>query len=451
MFVCRKLVFSCALAGLLPAFTSSSVEAAQEVAVIDTAATYRADVLCGNSPSTDYLGGGATPGCEGESLRYGDRNRLWCSAEFLLWWIKQGQVPPLATAGTLDSLGALGPGTVTLFGGDQDYGERLGGRFTIGYWLDSCRTRGIEASYFYLGGPSDNFSFSSSDLPDSLVLARPFFNVITGLEDSQLISFPDITSGDIRISSNSQLQGAEFNFVCNSYCCCSGGCQTDSCQTGCCQTDSCCKSGRRVDLIAGFRYLGLDEGLFITENLTILPTAPSPPFVPGEIITVADGFGTRNSFYGGQIGARGEWSRGRWFVNVLGKLALGDTRQEVRISGTTDFADPGFAPVRQQGGLLALPTNIGSYSRDQFSVVPEIGINVGRQVTDRLRVFAGYTFLYWSNVVRPGDQIDVGVNPTQIPTSAGPGTLVGEARPAFAFHNTDLWAQGVNLGLELNW
>ena len=136
---------------------------------------------------------------------------------------------------------------------------------------------------------------------------------------------------------------------------------------------------------------------------------------------------------------------------MLGKVALGATHQEVRISGTTDFTDPGVAPVRQQGGLLALPTNIGSYSRDQFSVVPEIGINVGRQVTDHLRLFAGYTLLYWSGVVRPGDQIDFGVNPTQLPTPTGPGTLVGEARPAFAFRNTDLWAQGVNLGLELNW
>jgi hypothetical protein len=138
-------------------------------------------------------------------------------------------------------------------------------------------------------------------------------------------------------------------------------------------------------------------------------------------------------------------------VNVLGKVALGDTHQEVSVNGTTDFVDPGVAPVRQQGGLLALPTNIGVYSRDQFSVVPEIGFNIGRQLTDHLRLFAGYTLLYWTNVVRPGDQIDSGVNPTQLPTATGPSPLVGDARPAFAFHNTDLWAQGINLGAEFRW
>jgi hypothetical protein len=450
MFVWRKPILLCVFAGLLSAFAPSSVDAAQEVAVTDTTVTNRADVVCENCGSPDCLGCGAAPGCEGEFCRYGNGNRLWCSAEFLQWWIKQGQVPPLATVGTVNSLGALGPGTTTLFGGDLNYGERLGGRFTIGYWLDSCQTRGIEASYFFLGGPSDNFSASSSDLPGSLLLARPFFNVNSLLQDSQQVSFPDIINGSIGISSNSQLQGAEFNLVCNRCCCCNDCCQTDSCQTDSCQTDCCYQSGHRVDLIAGFRYLGLNEDLHIAENLTFLPTAPSP-FVPGETITVVDGFGTRNNFYGGQIGARGEWCRGRWFMNVLGKVALGDTHQEVRISGTTDFTDPGVPTVRQQGGLLALPTNIGSYSRDQFSVVPEIGINVGRQLTDHLRVFAGYTLLYWSSVVRPGDQIDFIVNPTQLPTSTGPGTLVGEARPAFAFHNTDFWAQGINLGLELRW
>jgi hypothetical protein len=391
----------------------------------------------------------APPGRQGEFSFYGNGNRLWCSAEFLLWWIKQGNAPALATSGTLDSLGALGPGTTTLFGGDLNYGERLGGRFTIGYWLDSSQTHGIEASYFFLGGPSDNFSASSADLPDSLLLARPFFNVITGLQDSQLVSYPGIISGTVGISSSSQLQGAEFNLVCNRCSCCNNCCPTDCCPTDCSLTDHFYKSGRHVDLIAGFRYLGLNEDLGITENLTTLATAPSPPFVPGEMITVADGFGTRNNFYGGQIGLRTEWRRGSWFVNVLGKVALGDTHQEVRINGTTDFTDPGVALVRQQGGMLALPTNIGNYSRDQFSVVPEIGFNVGRQMTDHLRVFVGYTLLYWSNVVRPGDQIDFGVNTTQLPTPTGPGTLVGEARPAFAFRNTDLWAQGINFGVEI--
>ena len=41
-------------------------------------------------------------------------------------------------------------------------------------------------------------------------------------------------------------------------------------------------------------------------------------------------------------------------------------------------------------------------------------------------MFGGYSFMYWSNVVRPGDQIDRNLNPNLIPTSA---TFGGPATP----------------------
>jgi hypothetical protein len=96
------------------------------------------------------------------------------------------------------------------------------------------------------------------------------------------------------------------------------------------------------------------------------------------------------------------------------------------------------------GGFLALPTNMGHFDRDHFAVVPEFGLHFGYQVTDHVRAFAGYTFLYWDNVVRPGNQIDLTVNPSQVP----PHTLVGAPRPAFAFQGSDFWAQGLDFGLE---
>ena len=375
------------------------------------------------------------------STYYGNNNRFWGGAELLLWWLKPGHTPPLVTSGTTASLGAIGPGTTTLIGGNQNSDPQLGGRFTLGGWLDSGRTIGIEGSYFFLNGPSNNFSTSGTGAPGSSVLARPFINAITGLQDSQLIAFPGVTSGTAQVSSSSQFQGAQLNGIWN-LCCCES-----CCQTGCCQAAAGELTGYRVDMIGGFRYLNLNENLVITENITVLPTAPAP-FVPGSTIVVTDRFETRNSFYGGQIGARAEWWRGRWFANMSGSVALGDSHQEVHISGTTDFTNPGGPTVRQQGGLLALPTNIGNYSRDQFAVVPEIGFNVGRQLSNNVRVFVGYTLFYWSSVVRPGDQIDPVINPTQLPTPTGPGTLVGPARPAFTFHDTDLWAQGINFGVE---
>src|SRR5205807_3112524 len=141
------------------------------------------------------------------------------------------------------------------------------------------------------------------------------------------------------------------------------------------------------------------------------------------------------------VGVRGEWRRDRFFVNARALVGLGSTHQHATIIGSTTVTPPGGAPTVVAGGLLAQPSNIGSYSRDKFSFVPELGINVGYQVTDHLRAFVGYTFLYWDDVVRPGDVIDVGLNPTQLPSANGPGRLIGPARPAFQFHDSNFWAQ----------
>lgn len=404
-----------------------------------------------------------SPWLAGESFYFGDgmgaaANRYWGSAEFLLWSIKDGNVPPLVTAGPATATGGtLGdPGTRVLYGGDVDYDLRPGGRFTLGTWLDCDQTRGLEFSYFFLGGGAETFNAASSGATGTDLLGRPFINAVTGLPDRQIIGLPGTVAGNVNVISDSQLQGAQLNLLCFPFPCCQSDCCQPSCSQPGCSQPSGCASGccdprdRNLQFIAGFRYLQLDESLVISENLTFLPTAPAP-FVPGSTINVVDRFETRNQFYGGQIGVRAARWRGDWFMNVLGTVALGTTHQEVRVSGSTVFTDPGGASVRQPGGLLAQPSNSGTRTHDVFTVVPEVGINVGRQLTDRLSVFAGYSFLYSSSVVRPGDQIDLRVNPTQLPSAAGPGTLVGPARPAPVFRDTDFWAQGVNLGLALRW
>ncbi len=373
----------------------------------------------------------------GNSAYAGSGNRVWVSAGLMVWGLKAGHTPPLLTSGTS-----------TVYGGNQNNDARLGGRFTMGAWLNPGQTKGIEGSYFFLNGPSETFSTSSPGTP---VLARPFTNAITGLPDSQLISFPGVIGGSAVVSTSSQFQGAQLNGICNL--CCS--CPTNCCSTGCCQTGGyqtgySTQTGYRMDMIGGVQYLSLNESLVITENLLILPTAP-PALDPGSTTMVTDRFETRNNFYGGQIGMRGEWYRGAWFVNGTSQVGLGNTHQEVQISGSTVFTSSGGVAVTQPGGLLALPTNIGTYSRDQFTVVPQIGINVGRQLTNHVRVYVGYTSIYWSSVVRPGDQIDPVINTTQLPTAAGPGTLVGPARPAFAFHDSGLWAHGINAGVQFGW
>jgi hypothetical protein len=354
--------------------------------------------------------------------------------------VKGAGLPPLVTTGPavatqIPPPGALGgAGTAELFSGDGvDHDPFSGARFTAGYWLDCGQTKGIEVSYFFLGSRSNDFAAGSSGSPGSAVLTRPFFDVSTGLPNSELIGFPGLVNGAVGVHSTTGLQGPEANMICNLCCSCSDCC-------------NCCGPARsyRVDLIGGFRYLDLREGVGITEDSHVLATSPA---FTGDNISSFDQFDTHDQFYGAQIGVRAEVQRNRLFANITGKVALGDTHQSVDISGATSLTTPGGATTVSPGGLLALPSNIGHYSRDEFSVVPEGSFNIGYQATNNLRFYVGYTILYWSGVARPDDAISLQVNSTRVPTSLVPPS--GPAAPLFNFRSSDFWAQGVNFGVEL--
>src|SRR5439155_13477871 len=161
----------------------------------------------------------------------------------LTWWVKRNPVPvPLLTAGSpTDAVpGAIGqPGTVVLFGNeDVGMGTFFGGRFNAGFWFDSENTFGIQGGYFFLSGRSVSRSIAS-DSTGSPVLANPFFNVVTGTEDSSLVAFPGLVAGVASLSLSTRLQGAEINGL---YTFRSG-------------------PNGRLSLLAGFRYLDLHERL----------------------------------------------------------------------------------------------------------------------------------------------------------------------------------------------
>ena len=101
--------------------------------------------------------------------------------------------------------------------------------------------------------------------------------------------------------------------------------------------------------------------------------------------------------------------------------------------------EPTQAPVTSPGGFLAQASNSGQYQRNQFTMVPELGINVGFDLTPRLRLVGGYSLIYWSAVARTGDQIDLNLT---FPT------VTGIRSPEFRFAMTDYWAQGLNLGID---
>ncbi len=377
----------------------------------------------------------------------GSAAQYWLRAEYLLWWTKGSRLPPIVTTGQPGATplpGALGQAdTRILYGDDGGTGRpRSGGRFTGGLWLDCCHTVGVEGSYFFLADRNTRFDAASDATLGSPLIARPFFDVLTGRQNAQLVAFPalaggttplpaggaGLASGDIHASTYSRFQGADVN----AFCCLCTGCNYS------------------VQALAGFRYLQLNEGFDVRESTRVNPALPAgAPFFGGSTIAIADQFDTRNNFYGGQVGLRGEVRRGAFFLAAQAKVALGVTHQTVDILGSTAITPAGGPTVVTPAGFLASGSNSGHYVRDRFSVVPEVGVNAGVQVTDNLRAFVGYNFLYWSSVVRPADQIDVGLSGTQIPTDTRFNPAAGPARPGGPIRDTGYWAQGISFGVEL--
>jgi hypothetical protein len=352
-------------------------------------------------------------------------NRFYFSADYLLWWIKGSKTPPLVTQGSLGDPvpGALGlPGTMVLFGGGSVEDNPLsGGRISGGYWFGDQHLLGLDFSGFVLGQGNKNFSATSTGTP---ILTRPFVDAATGLETTELVAGPGVLAGTVSVHTDSKLWGYEANLRSNL--CCGQVCGIDY----------------YVDGIAGFRAIGLDENLSVHESLVVIGGTSA-----GQQFAINDNFSTQNRFYGGQLGFLSEFRCDRWVLDLNTKIGLGPTQEMVRINGSTAITPLGGAPQVFNGGLLALPTNSGHFTRDQFTWVPEIGLNLGYQCTDHIKFYVGYNFLYISSVVRPGEQIDRVVNTNQLP----PAVAGGPARPAFTFNASEFWAQGVNFGVEFKY
>jgi hypothetical protein len=340
--------------------------------------------------------------------------------------MKGAPLPPLVTtspAGTPASqAGVLGaPGTVVLFGNsDVNSGVRSGGRGTLGYWLDDCQRIGLEADFFMLETLGSGLSASSTGNP---ILARPFFDAVLGQQSSELVAFPGRVAGTVSAGESSTgLLGADALLRCN----------------------LCCRCDSRLDLVAGYRFLRLADRVEVTENLTSTTGSAAVPL--GTTFAVTDRFETTNDFHGFDLGLRGEIRRGAWVLAGRADVAMGDNHEVLDIDGSTTVTVPGAPPVTSAGGLLALQSNIGRTTRDRFVVVPEFGARLGYQVTPRLQAYAGYTFIYWGEVLRAGNQIDLTVNPNLLPPVTTPVT--GPLRPAPRLDNSSLWIQGIDLGLE---
>jgi hypothetical protein len=361
-------------------------------------------------------------------------SKFWFRPEALLWWTKDAPVrqPIVTTGSTSDAVpGAVGqPGTQTLFGGgNASLGYVVGIRLETGVWLDARRRFGLEAGYFALIQQIRQFVDQSDAFGDP-VIARPTINAQTGRESAYLSSMPFEIVGGVNVVLRSEFQGANCDGVVNLI-----------------QTQQV-----RLDGLVGFRYLSLVESLNISDQY--VDTFGGTRSFAGTPLNLFngmsdfDGFRVTNSFYGGSAGARLYYARERWFFSALGKVAWGPVQQRATLSGSTTFTDPNGNQTFLPGGILVTTANMGRYYQSAFAVAPEGHFDLGYQLTPFVTVRIGYSFIYLSNVARPGDQVTRVTSANRVPSDPAYGSA-GPSLPAFQFHTTSYWAQGLNFGLDL--
>ena len=331
------------------------------------------------------------------------RSRSFGSIEYLHWFSRPRYLPVLASTGTL-------PAGTVLLGDDTIGGDRhTGGRLTLGLWSDCSQTRAFGVRAYSFEGESERNLLSSASFP---FLARPFFNTdpIENAQDSLPISSPGLTTGFIGQVSEHDFFGGEAYVRSNV-------------DTGC---------HYRVDLVAGYQFNRIDDDLVVTSfNNDGLNT-----------FGFLDIFNASNQYHAGNVGVLGEWNRGCWTLSMLGKIAFGNMQQEIEIAGLNSV-DGAAATL---GGFLAQPnSNIGIFDRDVWAWAPEAGIKVSYAASANLSFSVGYTFMYWTEVLLAGDQVNTVINGSQF----NGGGLVGPPDPTFNFNTTDYYVQSVDLGM--NW
>lgn len=373
-----------------------------------------------------FVGGSGIPTWQPilPQIRDGIDNRLYLFGEFLFWDVTGMQTPALVTTsptGTAQNVaGVLGETTTSALFGPTELNEGgvEGFRFGGGFWITPRRNVAVESEYFWLSEQNDGFAANSGS---NSILAFPYFNVVDGQEDAYLIAHPDVSPGSVSLSSESDLR----SFLING--------RVSLCDHGtCCQQ---CGARDRTDLIVGYRHIRLRDRLDLAGNSEL---------TAGTRAT-RDSFRTTNRFNGLQLGVvrRSLLRRRTWLESTM-RVALGNNEQELSIDGRTS-TPAGTA----SGGVYALPSNIGNYQRDEFVLVPELGLKLGVRLREHLHFTVGYSVLYIPNVVRAAEQIDTDINPNLIPPGTTP--LVGVARPRVLWRQSDYFAQGLTLGAELQY
>ena len=373
-------------------------------------------------------------------------SRWWFQADYLYWFLANGPISAPIVTSRPNSTEVF----PTVLIGDRSLGLKAANGMSLhgGWWADCEHTLGIEIGGF-MTEVQTQLRTIGSDTSGNPDLDRPLVNLGTG----QIIPIPISISnsqmvGRIDVQATSQLAGGEAQAVLNLY----------------------HNDWLRLDVLPGLLYLDLTEDLKINQTSSGLAFAQFQTGAFGLLTNqptfqVQDRFATHDQFLGASIGGRAEGHVGALFLRVMGKVAVGDTYQEIQTLGSTTYL-PGppqqgasgalatvtVGPVGQTipAGVLVTQENAGHFTRDRLTFGSEVETTVGVDVTCWFRIFLGFDFLYWSAVARPGAQVSNQVNLSEVPLSILYVPNQGPSHPIIPFIGSDFWVLGMHVGLEVD-
>ncbi|MFL5329456.1 MAG: BBP7 family outer membrane beta-barrel protein [Gemmataceae bacterium] len=360
-----------------------------------------------------------------EVTHTGPPDQMWFSAGYLLWKLADRPLPSTLVA-------VNGAPVVGGPAGSTDFGNFSGIHIDGGVWLDCQHVFGVNYAGFLLEQKHLTTTVTSSGAPGAPVITRPVIDALTTQPVIILVGGPGL-AGSFTVDSSIQLGSAEFNFTRNLW----------------------YNEFSSFEALMGFRYIGLEEDLTMTQvsqqtaGTGTLPFNGATGATGFNRVTITDVFHTRNQLWAGQLGAHYEACKGIWFGSITSKVAMGPNMQTFIVQGSSVATGPTGGTATAPSGILALSgANATSANTRWFTIAPEVGVQAGMQVSQYMRVFVGYDFLYINNVVRPGDLVNTTINQRFVPTSAAFGTTSGPQEPLLRTSRDDFFAHGVEFGMQ---
>ena len=310
--------------------------------------------------------------------------------------------------------------------------DRVGGRITLGMFLDSARDWSAEVSYFQLETKGAQYTGLAS--AQNVQFQTGLNNVVItpGTVNGGVTTPPTITqtpvvfsadfNASIQGTSSSKFFGIEAN-VNNRY---------------------FTVGQTKVSGIYGLRYLDLtiDQTLLqqntVSDDIYVLTADPN---VHQSTTILAGEYQAHNQFYAAQVGLRFDSDFGRFFFNGFGKFAFGAMQQTLLTNEAVVNTD------------IIIPDNVYPSStvtretRTRLAFALEGNLSAGFHITENVSIFAGYNVIVMTRVAQ--------MTGNGAPAS-GPGTItLGTAAQPIPVSNIftegRYYAQGLNLGLEFRY